>query len=172
MPTCLSRPLPNSIFPRGFWSWAAVLCSLTPSFHPTTPWQSVHGTDPTHQHLEQSQRSSGDVIQDQNYLYLDESSFFLTFKVAVSGAADRTLVFHVVQKVQVQPSPPDLVTVLSLSLLHLWPIVSHTPALCQAPSQIHQGLGHLSCPQSLIWTVKPKDDERVRKWVFKTSLNY
>lgn len=79
MPTSLSRPLPNSIFPRGFWSLAAALCSLTPSFHPTTPWQWAHGTDPTHQHLEQSPRSSGDVTQDQNNLFVDKSSFFFFF---------------------------------------------------------------------------------------------
>lgn len=173
MPTSLSRPLPSSIAPRGFWSWAAVLHFLTPSSHPATPWQSARGTDPAHWHLEQSPSSSDEVIQHQNHLYLRKSPFLviLTSRAALSGAADCTLVFHWVQKVQVQPSPPDLVAVLFRSLLLLWPKVSQAPALHQAPGQIHQGLGHLPRPQSLIWAVKPEEDGTDGKWDSQTSLD-
>lgn len=173
MPTSLSRPLPSSIAPRGFWSWAAVLHFLTPSSHPTTPWQSVRGTDPTHWPLEQSPSSSDDVTQDQNHLYLHKIPFLCipTSRAALSGAADCTLVFHQVQKVQVQPSPPDLVAVLFWSLLLLRPKVSQAPALHQAPGQIHQGLGHLPRPQSLIWAVKPEEDGTEGKWDSQTLLD-
>lgn len=68
MPTSPSMTLPNSIFPRGFWSWAAALRFPTSSSCSTTPWQSVHGTGPAHWHLKQSSRSSGDALQAEKTL--------------------------------------------------------------------------------------------------------
>lgn len=98
--------------------------------------------------------------------------FFVTSGGVMSGAAECTLVSHWVQMFQVQPSSPDLVTVLLCPLLLLWTTVSQTPALCQASGQIHQGLGHLTCPQLLVWTMKPKEDrEETEKWKFQPLLN-
>lgn len=98
--------------------------------------------------------------------------FFVTSGAVMSGAAECTLVSDWVQMFQVHPSSPDLVTVLLCSLLLLWTTVSQTPALCQASGQIHQRLGHLTGPQPLVWTMKPKEDrEETEKWKFQPLLN-
>lgn len=79
----------------------------------------------------------------------------ITFRTVVCGAAECTLVSQWVQTLQIQPPFPDLAIVLLCSLLLLRTTVSQSPALSKATSQIHQGLRHLSCPEPLIWTMKP-----------------
>lgn len=48
-----------------------------------------------------------------------QANIFLTSRAAVGGAAECTLIFHWVQKCQVQSSPPDLVIVLLWFLIIL-----------------------------------------------------